>query len=117
MTKQSKAQQTTNQQENKMNKQTKAQRLADWLDNADCNFYDESSMWFDSRLAKRVDQAVAELRRLDALVGELVEALSLIQPIQCDNLHHEKKHRHSYADSCPVKEWIDGVLAKAKEQT
>ena len=59
-------------------------------------------------------KAAAELRRLHEVNAELVEALRLIQPIECDNLHHEKKHRHSYTESCPVKEWIDGVIAKAQ---
>lgn len=60
------------------------------------------------------DEVEQERKRLHEVNAELVEALRLIQPIQCDNLHHEKKHRHSYAESCPVKEWIDGVFAKAQ---
>lgn len=54
-----------------------------------------------------------EVKRLDALNVELVEALRLIQ-IECDNVHHLKKHRHTYAESCKAKEWINSVLAKAE---
>ena len=62
----------------------------------------------------RMREAAIELLRLHEVNAELVEALRLVQPIQCDNLHHEKKHRHSYAEPCPVKEWIDGAIAKAQ---
>ena len=68
-----------------MTEQTKAQRLADWLDNSDCNFYGESSMWFDNKLAEKVDEAAAELRRLDALNAELVGVLNAIE-VQCENI-------------------------------
>ena len=59
-------------------------------------------------------QVAAELRRLHEVNAELVKALLLIHPFECDKLHHEKKHRHSYSEACPVKEWIDCVLAKAQ---
>ena len=87
-----------------MTEQTKAQRLADWIDNADCNFYGESSIWFDSKLAEKVDEAVAELRRLDALVGELVEVLSEI-------MSWEENEEMVWAEKA------NAALAKAKEQT
>ena len=61
-----------------------------------------------------LEKAAVELRRLHEVNAELVEALRLIHPFECDKLHHEKKHRHSYAEPCPVKEWIDGVLRKAQ---
>jgi hypothetical protein len=55
--------------------QTKAERLADELD-AGGNFYAESSTWYDRKLSGAVGQAAAELRRLHALNGELLEALT-----------------------------------------
>jgi len=80
-------------------KQPEALRLADALDH---------------HSPHRIErEAAAELRRLHEVNAELLEALRLIQPVKCDNLHHEKKHQHSYAEACPVKEWIDEVIAKA----
>ena len=67
----------------------------------------ESEGW---RYANELEQ---ERKLLHEVNAELLEALRLIQPVQCDNLHHEKKHQHSYAEACPVKEWIDEVIAKA----
>lgn len=83
-----------------MTEQTKAQRLADWLDNSDCNFYGESSMWFDNKLAEKVGEAADELRRLDALNAELVEAVEA-----------------ALSDDQPYIEKCRAALAKAKEQT
>jgi hypothetical protein len=57
--------------------QTKAERLADELD-AGGNFYAESSTWYDRKLSGAVGQAAAELRRLHALNGELLEALKAV---------------------------------------
>lgn len=88
-----------------MTEQPEALRLADEL-----NALLES----DSLIgASTIDKAAAELRRLHEVNAELVEALKLIQ-IECDNLHHAKKHRHTYAESCKAKEWVNSVLAKAE---
>ena len=46
-------------------KQPEALRLADALDAGE-NFYAESSLWFDSKLADAAGDAAAELRRLHA---------------------------------------------------
>lgn len=127
-----------------MNASTKAQRLADefengvvvahtnqWkeeaafelrrLDALNAEWERKAATWLASpEAAQRLDgyrELAQRVNALETLNAELVEALSLIQPIECDSLHHEKKYRHSYAESCPVKEWIDGVIAKAKEQT
>lgn len=80
-----------------MTEQTKAQRLAERLDLRD--YYE-----FDAGL--HCPDAAAELRRLDGLVGELVEALveagDFVQPF-------------NRADELLGK--IDAALAKAKEKT
>ena len=55
-----------------MTEQTKAQRLADILQ------YKIPSM-------ECLEEAAAELRRLDALVGELVGVLNAIE-VQCENI-------------------------------
>lgn len=84
-----------------MNKQTKAQRLANALD-----------LVWTGGLAP---EAAAELRRLDALVGELVEVLNLART----------NHGLMLMSDPPKEAWkvnrvderIRDVLAKAKEQT
>lgn len=48
-----------------------AERLADWLDNSEPNFYPESACRMDTTLATKVAEAAAELRRLSAEVKRL----------------------------------------------
>ena len=93
--------------------QTKAQRLADWIDNADCNFYGESSIWFDSKLAEKVDEAADELRRLDALVDELMEALE----DAIDSMGRFASDQDSLGRDIIFLDNAIAALAKAKEQT
>lgn len=52
-----------------MTQQTKAQRIADELDAGE-NFYAESSLWFDRKLAQATEEAATELRRLHDLLGK-----------------------------------------------
>lgn len=94
MNEQTKAQQTTNQQENKMNKQTKAQRLADAMEGADEDYPDDL-------------EVAAELRRLDALNAELVEALERLA-----RLGNGNQYGNSIGNDI-----AKAALAKAKEQT
>lgn len=74
-----------------MTEQTKAQRLADLL---------ETNIWDGKCGQKERDEAAAELRRLDALNAELVEALEA-----------------ALSDDQPYIEKCRAALAKAKEQT
>ena len=80
-----------------MNEQTKAQRLADALD-----------LVWTGGLAP---EAAAELRRLDALNAELVEAL---EEVRRDIQHLAKGH---FVHLPTVEEELSETLAKAKEQT
>jgi len=77
-----------------MTEQTKAQRLAALL---------------DTRISLWDCEAAAELRRLDALVGELVEALDrLVRRDEADGVAYTGDHPIALAKA---------ALAKAKEQT
>ena len=58
-------------------------------------------------------KAAAELRRLDALNAELVEALQLLT-ITCENVHHAKKDRHSIEVECPVVARINALKAQGE---
>lgn len=58
-----------------MSKQPKALRLADFIDEHDCNFFYEESSRIDGELFEAACEATAELRRLHALNAELLEAL------------------------------------------
>lgn len=79
-----------------MSEQTKAQRLADILQ------YKIPSI-------ECLEQSAAELRRLDALVGELVEALDrLVTRDEADGVAYTGDHPIAQAKA---------TLAKAKEQT
>jgi len=60
-------------------------------------------------------EAAAELRRLHALNGELLEALRLTN-IDCQYLHHAHKDRHLLFEECPVVARINAAIAKAEGQ-
>ena len=60
-----------------MSEQPEALRLADALDAGE-NFYAESSLWFDRKLADAAGDAAAELRRLYAVNVELLDALQTV---------------------------------------
>lgn len=55
-------------------------------------------------------QLERELNEARTRIKELEEALSLFI-VNCDNLHHSKKHQHGFHDPCPV---VDLIL-DAKE--
>ena len=85
--------------ENKMTEQSKAQRLADAFDDGSPSAH--TNRW--------KEDAAAELRRLDALVGELVEALDrLVTRDEADGVAYTGDHPIAQAKA---------TLAKAKEQT
>jgi len=81
-------------------KQPEALRLADLLDYA---------VGIEGYVR---DEAAAELRRLNEVNAELVEALRLMN-IECQHLHHAKKDQHGYDVACPVVERIKASIAKA----
>ena len=60
-------------------------------------------------------EAAAELRRLHALNGELLEALRLTS-IDCEYLHHAHEDRHLIFEECPVVARINAAIAKAEGQ-
>ena len=84
-----------------MTEQTKAQRLADRL-----------ATGVIDRDGTDTIEAAAELRRLDALVGELVDALRFLLM----DTEHKDHDCESDEQWCPVKR-AKAALAKAKEQT
>ena len=55
-------------------------------------------------------QLERELNEARTRIKQLEEALSLFI-VNCDNLHHSKKHQHGFHDPCPV---VDLIL-DAKE--
>jgi hypothetical protein len=81
-------------------KQPEALRLADLLDYA---------VGIEGYVR---DEAAAELRRLNEVNAELVEALRLMN-IECQHLHHAKKDQHGYDVACPVVERIKASIVKA----
>ncbi len=62
------------------------------------------------------DELEQERKRLQKVNADLIKALNLIQ-IECNNLHHSKEHRHTYAEFCKAKEWIDSVIANATKDS
>jgi hypothetical protein len=57
-----------------------------------------------------IKQGVVVVRELQDRIKRLEEALSLIT-INCEDVHHSKKHRHGWSEPCPVVE----LISKAKE--
>lgn len=89
-----------------MSKQPEALRLADVIDSSSSNFYAESSMRYDHELAMTVGAAADELRRLHAVNGELLEALSSIDVYLSDTISGRVN-----PDPATYKQWlIDGVI-------
>ncbi len=84
-----------------MTEQTKAQRLADWLDTGIIDREGTDSL-----------AAAAELRRLDALNAELVEALGFIVKAYRDAVNGKT----SFYMPVALRK-ADAALTKAKEQT
>ena len=87
-----------------MTEQPEALRLADALDRGG----------YDAQMARNMDQAAAELRRLHAVNAELLEALRLTD-IDCQHLHHAHKDRHELSADCPVVARITAAIAKAEK--
>ncbi len=86
-----------------MTEQTKVQRLADLL---------ETNIWDGKCGQKERDEAAAELRRLDALNAELVEALGFIVKAYRDAVNGKT----SFYMPVALRK-ADAALTKAKEQT
>ena len=64
-------------------------------------------------LEKLNDELCDENDRLRALNQELLKALRYVT-LDCENVHHEKKDRHSFAEPCPVIAKISAVIAKTE---
>jgi hypothetical protein len=92
-----------------MSEQPTALRLADALDAGE-NFYAESSLWYDRKLSDAVDAAAAELRRLHALNGELLEALKSAERAMSNKRFAAEVLEH---DSV-VREMIRAAIKKAE---
>jgi hypothetical protein len=80
--------------------QPEALRLANLIDHGN------DSSWIER-------EAAAELRRLHAMNGDLLEALRLTS-IDCQYLHHAHKDRHLLFEECPVVARINAAIAKAE---
>ena len=86
--------------------QPEALRLADALDELDRQF---------SRNGLCGD-AAAELRQLHAQHDALLEAFSLLR-VECHQLHHNFKDRHTMLEPCPVVARINAAIKKAGGNT
>lgn len=86
-----------------MSENPEALRLADVLDEGE-NFYFESSMSWDRRLANAVGSAAEELRRLHGVNAELLAALQYMV---------REQEREGFGDEMPDIKAARAAIAKA----
>ncbi len=61
-------------------------------------------------IADHRDELLNENRKLNQRIKRLEEALGCVV-VDCNHLHHRKKHQHRSGEPCPVEE----LIRKAKE--